>query len=99
MGCTWGARPQMSNDLGMAAQLTGQGLRFGWYFGLNRLVEWRTARLGLARRYAPRAPVPSTQELLVDQAQLLMSDALAVRDGIYPAMEDEAGSPLRQLSR
>ncbi len=33
----------MSNDLGMAAQLAGQSLRFGWYFALNRLVDWRTS--------------------------------------------------------
>ena len=26
----------MSNKLGMAAQLAGQSLRFGWYFALNR---------------------------------------------------------------
>ena len=39
------------------------------------------------------------QELLADQAQLLMSDALAVRDGLYPPMEEETGSPLRHLFR
>jgi ubiquinone/menaquinone biosynthesis C-methylase UbiE len=89
----------MSNDLGMAAQLAGQGLRFGWYFGLNRLVEWQTSRLGLARRYWPSRPVPTMQELLADQAQLLMADALSVRDGLYPPMEEEAGSPLRHLFR
>lgn len=89
----------MSNDLGMAAQLAGQGLRFGWYFALNRLVDWRTSRLGLGRRYTPTRPVPSTQELLAEQAQLLMADALAVRDGLYPPMEDDAGSPVRHLLR
>ncbi len=90
---------QMANNLGMAAQLAGQSLRFGWYFALNRLVEWRTDRLGLARRYQARRPVPSLQELLADQAQLLMSDALAVRDGLYPPMEEEAGAPLSHLFR
>lgn len=89
----------MSNNLGMAAQLTGQSLRFGWYFALNRLVDWRTGQLGLARRYKPNRPVPSMQELLAEQAQLLMSDALAVRDGLYPPMEEEAGSPVRHLFR
>ena len=29
----------MSNTLGMAAQLAGESLRFGWYFALNRVVE------------------------------------------------------------
>ena len=38
----------MSNTLGMAAQLAGESLRFGWYFALNRVVEWRTSQLGLA---------------------------------------------------
>jgi ubiquinone/menaquinone biosynthesis C-methylase UbiE len=89
----------MSNTIGMAAQLAGQSLRFGWYFALNRLVDRRTTELGLARRYSPSRPVPSTQELLAEQAQLIMSDALAVRDGLYPPMEEEAGDPLRHLMR
>jgi SAM-dependent methyltransferase len=90
----------MSDNLGMATQLAGQGLRFGWYFALNRLVDWRTSRLGLARPpYKPGRPVPSLQELLADQAQLLMSDALAVRDGLYPPLDDEAASPLSHLLR
>lgn len=89
----------MSNTIGMAAQLAGQSLRFGWYFALNRLVDWRTDQLGKARRYKPTRPVPSRQELLADQAQLLLSDALAVRDGLYPPMEDEPDSPLAQLTR
>jgi ubiquinone/menaquinone biosynthesis C-methylase UbiE len=89
----------MSNTLGMAAQLAGQSLRFGWYFALNRLVDWRTGRLGKARRYKPVRPVPSLQELLSEQAQLLVSDALAVRDGVYPPTEDEAAAPLGHLFR
>ena len=43
--------------------------------------------------------MPSLQELLADQAQLLMSDALAVRDGLYPPMDDDAASPLGHLAR
>ena len=90
----------MSNNLGMAAQLAGQGLRFGWYMALNRLVDWRTSRLGLARpSHKSTRPVPSLQELLADQAQLLMSDALAVRDGLYPPLDDEAASPIGHLVR
>ena len=46
----------MSDNLGMAAQLAGQSLRFGWYFALNRLVDWRTGQLGLTRRYKPTRP-------------------------------------------
>jgi SAM-dependent methyltransferase len=43
--------------------------------------------------------VPSLRELLADQAQLLMSDALAVREGLYPPMDDDAASPLGHLAR
>jgi ubiquinone/menaquinone biosynthesis C-methylase UbiE len=89
----------MSNNLGMAAQLAGQSLRFGWYFALNRALDWRADQLGKPRRAKPRRPVPSLQELLAEQAQLIMSDALAVRDGLYPPMDDDAASPLRHLAR
>src|SRR5215470_2400996 len=89
----------MTDTIGMAAQLTGQSLRFGWYFALNRALDWRSSQLGGPPRYTPRGPVPSLRELLADQAQLLMSDALAVREGLYPPMEDDAASPLGHLSR
>jgi ubiquinone/menaquinone biosynthesis C-methylase UbiE len=89
----------MSNNLGMVAQLAGQSLRFGWYFALSRALDWRTDQLGKMPRYKPTRPVPSLQELLADQAQLLMSDALNVRDGLYPAMDDDSASLLRHLAR
>ncbi|KAB2912379.1 MAG: methyltransferase domain-containing protein [Hyphomicrobiaceae bacterium] len=89
----------MSNTLGMAAQLAGQSLRFGWYFALHRLVDARTDQLGKGRRYRPERPVPSLRELLADLGQLLISDAMAVRDGIFPPMEDEAAAPLQHLFR
>ena len=57
----------MSDNLAMAAQLAGQSLRFGWYFALNRALDWRTgqlAREGDAPRYRPVRPVPSLQELI-----------------------------------
>ena len=53
----------MSDNLGMAAQLAGQSVRFGWYFALNRLVDWRTDQLGKTRRYKPSRPVPSRKAL------------------------------------
>jgi ubiquinone/menaquinone biosynthesis C-methylase UbiE len=93
----------MSNDLGMAAQLAGQSLRFGWYFALNRALDWRTSQLGQAikapPRYKPERPVPSLQELLAEQAQLLMSDALNVREGLYPPMDDDAAFLPRHFAR
>jgi ubiquinone/menaquinone biosynthesis C-methylase UbiE len=89
----------VADNLGMMTQLAGQSLRFGWYFALNRLVEQRSARSGAVRRAKPGRPVPSLNELLADVGQLLLSDALAVRDGIYPPMEDESVSPLSHLAR
>jgi len=89
----------MSNNLAMATQLAGQSLRFGWYFALNRALDWRTDQLGKTPRTKPSRPVPSLQELLADQVQLLLSDALNVREGVYPAMDDDAASPLRHLAR
>jgi ubiquinone/menaquinone biosynthesis C-methylase UbiE len=89
----------MTNRIGMATQLAGQSLRFGWYFTLNRLLDWRSAQLGKGARQRPAGPVPSLSELLASQAELLLSDALAVRDGLYPTMEDDATPPLRHLAR
>jgi ubiquinone/menaquinone biosynthesis C-methylase UbiE len=88
----------MSNTVGMAAQLAGQSLRFGWYFALNRALDWRSGQLGHTPRARPSRPVPSLQELLADQAQLLMSDALNVRDGLYPPMDDDGSPPLCHLA-
>ena len=88
----------MSDSLGMAGELARQALRAGWYFALNRVVDWRTLRLGMARRYQPSLPVPSLQELLADQARLLIDDALAVRDRLCPPMEGPS-SPLLHLER
>ncbi len=89
----------MSDNLAMAAQLAGQSLRFGWYFALNRALDWRTDRLGNTPRYRPARPVPSLQELLTAQAQLLVSDALNVREGLYPAMDDDPAPLPRHLAR
>lgn len=90
----------MGNTIGMAAQLAGQSLRFGWYYGLQQLVDWRTKQLGgVTAHYKPTGPVPARQALLADLGRLLMSDAMAVRDGLYPPMEDEAADPVRHLFR
>jgi ubiquinone/menaquinone biosynthesis C-methylase UbiE len=89
----------MADNLGMVTQLAGQSLRFGWYFALNRLVEQRSAQSGAVRRAKPTRPVPTLNELLADVGQLLLSDAMAVREGIYPPMEDEPATPLSHLAR
>lgn len=90
----------MADNIGMAAQLAGQSLRFGWYFALNRALDWRTDQLGKPPRQAkPTRPVPTLRELLAEQAQLLMSDALNVREGLYPPMADDSASSLGHLAR
>ena len=35
----------MSDNLAMATQLAGQAARVGWYFALNRALDWRTSQL------------------------------------------------------
>ncbi len=48
----------MADNVGMAAQLAGQSLRFGWYFALNRALDWRTDQLGKTPRYKPTPSGP-----------------------------------------
>lgn len=96
----------MADTIGMGLQGLGQAMRVGWYFGLNRLVGWQSSRLAPAEPApspdsektahqpsgpAGRRPVPSSQEILADLGQLLLRDAMAVRDGIYPPMPENGG--------
>lgn len=80
----------MSNRLGMAAQLAGNAVRFGWFYGVGRLAERSTADLNQVPRYRPTRPVPTQRQMLADLAALFMRDAAAVRDGLYPPTDDEA---------
>ncbi|MCL4766042.1 MAG: methyltransferase domain-containing protein [Hyphomicrobiaceae bacterium] len=77
----------MANTLGMAARLAGNSLRFGWYYGINWVLDREAKRLGTRPRYSPERPVPSRQELLADLGRLFVEDAARVRDGTYPADE------------
>ncbi len=88
----------MADTIGMAAQAAGQAVRFGLYLGLNRLVDWRTNALGRSPAEKPRGRIPSQAELLRDLMGVLMQDATAVRDGLYPPMSDEPPLPV-QLAR
>ncbi len=88
----------MADTIGMAAQAAGQAVRFGLYLGLNRLVDWRTSALGREPIEKPRGAIPSQAELLRDLVALLMQDAAAVRDGLYPPISDEPPLPV-QLKR
>jgi ubiquinone/menaquinone biosynthesis C-methylase UbiE len=90
----------MASPLAMSAQLTSQGLRTAWYFGLARALAWQAGRHGEAEpTYKPKRPVPTQRELLADLGQLLMTDANAVREGIYPVMSDAADSPGEHFGR
>ncbi len=81
----------MANTIGMATRLAGNSLRFGWYYGINWLLDRQAQRLGTRPRYSPARPVPSRQELLADLGRLFVEDAARVRDGLYPADEDLPG--------
>ncbi len=74
----------MSDTLGMATQLAGNAVRFGWYSGLNWLLTREAQRLGPRPRYVPERPVPSEADLMADLRALFLADAAAVRDGLYP---------------
>jgi ubiquinone/menaquinone biosynthesis C-methylase UbiE len=77
----------MGDTLGMATQLAGNAVRFGWYSGLNWLLSREARRLAPRPRYVPQAPVPSEAELMADLRALFLADAAAVRDGLYPPEE------------
>jgi ubiquinone/menaquinone biosynthesis C-methylase UbiE len=89
----------MNHPLSMAAQLASQTARFGWYYGMNRLLDRQTSALGERPSYKPTRPVPTTRELMTDLAQLMLADANAVRDGVYPPLADAGDTPLEHLAR
>ena len=75
----------MTNTLGMAARLAGNSVRFGWYYGINWLLDRQATRLNARPLYRPERPEPTRHELLADLAQLVVQDAERVLDGLYPA--------------
>lgn len=89
----------MANTIGMATRLAGNSIRFGWYYGINWLLDRQAARLETRPRYRPERPVPSRQELLADLARLFVEDAQRVRDGLYPADEEMPGSLTDYIAR
>jgi ubiquinone/menaquinone biosynthesis C-methylase UbiE len=91
----------MADTIGMGLQGLGQAARAAWYFGLNQVVNRQSRRMPPTSTSAPpqtssasARPTPSTREILTDLAQLMLRDAAAVRDGIYPPMPD--GGTLRE---
>lgn len=77
----------MTDTLGLATQLAGNALRFGWYSGVNWLMTRQAQRLGPRPRYEPQAPVPSEAELMADLRALLFADARAVGAELYAPAE------------
>ena len=77
----------MAQALGMATQLAGNAVRFGWYSGINWLLAREAQRIRRTPRYSPQSPVPTQAELMADLRKLFVSDALAVREGLYPPAE------------
>jgi ubiquinone/menaquinone biosynthesis C-methylase UbiE len=88
----------MADRASLAREAGIQALRFGWYFGLNRLVGWRSDQLGLRPRYRPTRPAPSEREMLADLAALYRRDARGVAEGLLPPLDDGLG-PAAQLQR
>jgi ubiquinone/menaquinone biosynthesis C-methylase UbiE len=83
----------------MTQQLAGQGARLAWYLSINRLLAQRADALGSHPTYRPTRPVPTRAELMRDLGQLLLADAEAVRQGLYPAMPEAADSPREHMRR
>ena len=89
----------MSHPLSQATQLAHNTARFGWYFGINWLVDRQASRLGARPAYKPSRPVPTRQEMLTDLASVFLADANAVRDGLYPATSDRSASLSDHIAR
>lgn len=95
----------MSQTLALGRQLAKTTARFGWYYGINRLMEGRARRLSRDEpqaanaRIRPTRPVPSERDLMGELLALIYADARAVRQRVYPAMEQPALPPAEHLRR
>lgn len=77
----------MVDQLGMARQLAGNAVRFGWYSGINWLADRQAARSGEKPRPRPRPrrSGPNRAELMAELRALFRRDAELVRDSIAVA--------------
>ena len=89
----------MADQMGMALQLAGNVARMTWYSGVNWVLQRQSRRITSPQSFTPTRPVPDRDELLADARALLMADATAVREGLYPVGNEEAASPLEHLRR
>ena len=80
----------MPSSLEAYAHLAGQTARTGWYALIARMTQRRVARLSKGvTPYRPSRPTPRDMELFRAALVLQQRDAENVRQGIYPAMDDE----------
>ena len=89
----------MSGPIDMGVQLAANAVRFGWFYGVNQLVDARARGAGQRPTYRPKRPVPNQRELLGALGQLLIEDAAAVRDGVAPPLDGETGSLTGHVGR
>jgi ubiquinone/menaquinone biosynthesis C-methylase UbiE len=89
----------MADRIGMALDVGAQLLRFGWFYGVNQIVERRTQELGAQPKYTPTRPVPKRAELFADLRQALQADARAVSQGLIPPAEVNPGAVATHLNR
>lgn len=89
----------MADNLRVAAHLASNVIRFGWYWGINRLMTREAGQYGTAPAYTPSRPIPPNAELMAEVRALLLRDAQAVRDGIHPSNAGPAEGLTEHLSR
>ena len=74
------------DNLGMARQMAGNIVRFGWYSGLGWLAGRRAEASSTPTPKVRRErPVPSRAQMMEDLKALFRRDALLVRDGLAVA--------------
>ncbi len=84
----------MSNTLEAYAHLAGQTARTGWYAIVAGIMQRRVAQLSKnAPLVRPSRPTPGDGSLLQAALRVQARDAHNVRQGLYPAMEDEKSLP------
>jgi ubiquinone/menaquinone biosynthesis C-methylase UbiE len=84
----------MNSAIAMGSSLVASAARFGWFYGVNMLLDREAQRLGQRPSYKPKRPVPTRAELMRMLAELMIADAEAVRRGEAPPVEpDPDGAP------
>lgn len=83
----------------MAQQFAGNVGRLSWFTGVNWLLGRAASAQGAKRpEFTPTRPTPTRDEIFSDLRALMLRDAEAVRDGLFPPVPLLEGWP-RHLSR